>query len=181
MDFDTQYKEEEADLGDLNIYDFESFYRGPVRAPGMPLSEDISTAITSLKKEREEAANAAEAADAAESVDGDGGAPAEEGAQAEDKDAIVVPEEPDEVWPDAPLRQEGEEVPRIVGKHQDIIVVGPPLSGVTTMATHLARKLQLKVATFDAILTEIAKTSGISALPPSVPWQDERSGGCGAN
>ena len=52
LDFDSQYKEEEADLGDLDIYDFEGFYRAPVRDPGMALSEDITAAIAKIKKER---------------------------------------------------------------------------------------------------------------------------------
>ena len=39
-------------------------------------------------------------------------------------------------------------------------MIGPPLSGVTTMAQNLARKLQLKAAKFDTVLADIASTGG---------------------
>eukprot|EP00606_Chrysophyceae_sp_TOSAG23-5_P000584 GSChrysophyteH2.ASY1.ANO1.693.1 assembled CDS len=50
--------------------------------------------------------------------------------------------------------------PRDEGKHQDIIVFGPPLSGVTTVANQLGKKLSLNVGKFDALLNEVALTDG---------------------
>ena len=50
--------------------------------------------------------------------------------------------------------------PREVGDHQDYIVMGPPLTGVTTISHHLAKALNLPVRSIDEILTEIACTSG---------------------
>ena len=43
--------------------------------------------------------------------------------------------------------------------HQDILVVGPPMSGVTALATKLSKKTGLSVYTIDEVLMEVANTA----------------------
>lgn len=163
LDFDKTYNEEENILSSLDIYDSHGLYRCPVRDPGAPLCDDILNAFAVLQKAREEAEAAEAAAQAQANGEGEGegeattDAPEETGAEGEATEEGTV-EEIEEVFEDAPLRTET--APRDDRQHQDIIVVGPPLSGVSTMAHHLSKKLQLNLRKFDEILAEIALTGG---------------------
>ena len=63
---------------------------------------------------------------------------------------------------DAPLRNEGS--PRDTNRHQDIIVIGPPLIGVNTMSRLLSSKLSLPLRTIDEMLDEVGNVSGALGL-----------------
>ena len=50
--------------------------------------------------------------------------------------------------------------PRDTNDHQDYLVMGPPLSGVTSISHRLARSLHLPVRSIDEILTELSSVAG---------------------
>ena len=138
LDFDSRFKEEEAMLSQLELYDREGLYRCEIREPGAALCNDILEAFNALKAKA-----------------------AAESAQIESKseDIPAATTEPEgDVFTTAPLRTS--KAPRDDNQHQDIIVVGPPISGVTTMSNHLGKKLSLTVSKFDAMLREVAQTDG---------------------
>lgn len=59
---------------------------------------------------------------------------------------------------DAPIRTD--EGPRDLDKHQDIFVIGPPLSGTSTMSKLMSKKLVLTSKTVDELLEEVTECSG---------------------
>eukprot|EP00605_Chrysophyceae_sp_TOSAG23-4_P000636 GSChrysophyteH1.ASY1.ANO1.717.1 assembled CDS len=140
LDFDNTYKNEESTLSQLEIYDREGLYRCPIREVGATLPGEILEKFAALTKQREdEAAQAAAAAAAAEAA-----ANSEENAEAAEADVSQ---------PSASKEADAEPA-------MNIIVFGPPLSGVTTVANQLGKKLSLNVGKFDALLNEVALTDG---------------------
>ena len=155
LDFDNVYKEEEAMLSSLDIYDgATNIFRSSIRYPGQPLPPEILAAYDRIKaaadKMAAEEAAAAAAVASEEVVEGEGDKVVDTEIEKEEsaKDNVIL-EVP-------PVRTTG--APRDEGLHQDIIVVGPPISGVTTVANYLSRKLQLPVKKLDDIMFEVAST-----------------------
>jgi len=142
LDFDTVYKDEEAILSTLDIYDNSTnIFRASVRNPGQSLPPEVMAAYERIK---------AAADKLSETIPS-----SEEG--------IVQPEEEANI--DKPVENPLEQAPirslpapRDESKHQDILVVGPPLLGVTSVANYLSRKLQLTVKKVDDIVLEVATT-----------------------
>ena len=66
-----------------------------------------------------------------------------------------IAEEPK--YPPPPLRTTP--AARDDDNHQDLVVVGPPLSGVTALAAKLSKKTGLPVYTIDEVLLEVANTA----------------------
>jgi hypothetical protein len=58
----------------------------------------------------------------------------------------------------APMRTHP--APRDDNKHQDILLVGAPVSGMTVLSDNLSRKLQLPVKLIDALIEDVAGTTG---------------------
>lgn len=132
VDWDQQYRVEEDVLSAVNVYDSSGIFRTDIRQPGSALPPEL------LQLASEAASPSGR--DLAGSV-GEGEAPAASSAGFES----------------APLRKRS--MPRDEAKQQDIVVVGPPLSGVSTHAQQLSKKLQLVTKTVDEIVEEVALTS----------------------
>jgi hypothetical protein len=132
IDFDNQYKEEETVLSAVNEFDLGGIFRSSLRNPGEKLPFEVLEAF-----QRSSAPPPSEAP-VAEEIKQD---VEEEGNQ---KTYFRVP----------PLRTK--QGLRDSSMHQDIIVVGPPLSGVTTLANNLAKKLFVPVKTLDELFLDVA-------------------------
>jgi len=137
LDFDNRYKEEETSLGSLDIFDREGLYRCGIRDPGAPLCSEIMDCLAAMKAKEQASV---------ETKEGD------------IPDAASVADASNDEFTAAPVRTGA--APRDSNQHQDIIVFGPPLSGVTSMSNQLGKKLSLNVGKFDALLNEVAFVSG---------------------
>ena len=132
VDWDNQYREEEDVLSAVDMYDSNGIFRTEIREPGNSLPGDI------FKIAAEKAAEGNETA---------GNGPTEE---------VIDAVEAKPMLESAPIRTKP--MPRDENKQQDIIVVGPPLVGVTTHANFLSKKLQIVSKTIDEIVEEVALT-----------------------
>ena len=130
VDWDTQYREEEEILSSVNMYDSSGIFRTDIRNPGSPFPKEILQFV-----EQKEAP------------------------QADSKDFLAEDEgvAADPKFENAPLRTKS--MPRDEGKHQDIILVGASLTGISSYSSLLAKKLQLPVKNFDEIVEEVALTN----------------------
>lgn len=142
LDFDNVYKEEDAVLSMLDIYDGSTnIFRASVRYPGQSLPPEVMEAYERIKAAADKMAETIATSE-------------EEGIiQPEVEDGDKAPEN---VLESPPIRNT--QAPRDDGKHQDILVVGPPLLGVTSVANYLSRKLQLTVKKVDEMMLEVAST-----------------------
>ena len=137
VDFDNQYKEEETILAAVNEFDLAGFFRTSLRNCGEKLPSEVFEALQrSTAPPVEQSSNEETKAESA---------------------AAVVEEGKDEVrLKSPPLRTKNGL--RDTNMHQDFAVVGPPLSGVTTLANNLAKKLLIPIKTVDDLLLDIADT-----------------------
>ena len=168
LDFDGTYKAEEDMLGQLDVYDRENNYRCPIREAGAPLCDEVHETFAELKKRQEEEAakEAVQKASEERAAKIAAGEEVEEAEQADTEASVaggggsisggsIVPVD---IFDITPVRSGA--APRDEGLHQDVIVFGPPLMGVTSVANQLAKTLQLNVGRFDAILSEVALMDG---------------------
>ena len=140
LDFDEAYLREEEVLSAVtSIYDENGYYRCPVRLPGHSLSEEVDKAYQKLLEEQ---------------------------AKTKGDNAVGT------YVSSAPAQGLGEEEPRVFERpvlcmspsardennHQDIVVVGPPLSGVSSIAHKLSKKTGPPVITVDQIVEGVAAT-----------------------
>ncbi len=164
LDFDSLYKQEEDMLGKLDLFDRDHFYRCPIREAGAALCDEVHEMYEELTKRKEEEKAAEEAQVAAEEraariASGEEKAGDEEqNAGAEESGSVTGSIVAVDVFDMAPVRTGA--APRDEGQHQDVIVFGPPLMGVTSVANQLAKTLQLNVSKFDGILQEVALMDG---------------------
>ena len=147
LDFDSVYREDDVALSKVELFDSANLYRSQPRLAGEALPEAVLAAVAA--KEASAAAAAAAAALAAE------GGEAADGAAVEA--AIETPAASLEI---APVRVAPGPRDSLPAMHQDILVVGPPLSGVTSVAHKLSKKLQLPVRKIDQMLQDVGRTSG---------------------
>jgi hypothetical protein len=68
------------------------------------------------------------------------------------------PVEPVESLLPAPIRTHP--APRDEEKHQDIVLIGPPISGMSVLADHLSKSLHLPVKFIDTLVEDVAGTTG---------------------
>eukprot|EP01034_Spumella_vulgaris_P022205 gene22205-28319_t len=141
LDFDRAFKEEESLLASLTDFDAQGVFRTPLREAGDALPEDVMESCRRAAKELEDAAAG-------------GGNPSLQVAEEGEEGSAIVPVRELE---SAPLRTKV--APRDSDLHQDIVFVGAPLSGVSTQARLLGKKLQLAVKTFDDLVEEAALTT----------------------
>ena len=174
LDFDEQHKAEEAVLSQIGTYDEGGVLRTDVRGAGQPLPREVLEAHAQLQAEAEaeaghsgageEGGESAASAVAAEGEEGAQGADAEQSdaaaaaaaAAAASTAAVSAAASTSPVLMSAALRSQPG--PRDRKEHQDIVVFGPPLSGVTSHAQQMARRLQLPLRTVDQIVEEVAGT-----------------------
>jgi hypothetical protein len=138
LDFDRAYLIEEEMLMTLSssaLYDKDGIFRSSVRNAGEALPLIVES---SYRRIIEEAARAS--------------LRMEDGGDDTDDQEPSVPFNP------PPLRIAS--APRDESRHQDILVLGPPLSGVSTIAQKLGKKLILTIKTVDDIISEVAQTDG---------------------
>ena len=67
---------------------------------------------------------------------------------------------------DIPLRKptyHADDAPRAQNKHQDILVIGPALTGKTSTSSLLSKALELPMLTFDQILHDVSQSTSKSA------------------
>jgi hypothetical protein len=136
LDFDRAYLTEEEMLMALSpssLYDKDGIYRTSVRNAGEALPLIVES---SYRRMTEESARAS--------------LRLEDGGESTDDQEPSVPYAP------PPLRIAT--APRDENRHQDILVLGPPLSGVSTIAQKLGKNLILTVKTVDEIVSEVAQT-----------------------
>eukprot|EP01032_Pedospumella_encystans_P008479 gene8479-10061_t len=160
-DFDPIYREEDAKLAQLTSYDEQGVLRTELRLAGDALPGEILTAYEQLLAEQAALAPpptlssvSMDASTTAVSV-----AAAEGVAPTPDAENVEPTEPVEEVvtFADAPVRTKP--APRDERKHQDFVFFGPPVSGVSSHAQQMAKKLSLPVKTFDEIITEVAQTN----------------------
>eukprot|EP01033_Poteriospumella_lacustris_P008315 gene8315-5998_t len=161
VDFDSLYKEDEATLTGIDIYDSTGLLRSIVRQPGEQLPKVVHDAFAAIQAAAASSgtpavtdASVTAAATEEKHAEGDASAAGDAGG-ATGASATVTPstgfEKP-------PMRtREGY---RDRNLHQDIIVVGPPLGGVTTLAESIAKKLFVPVRMFGQMLLDVATTDG---------------------
>lgn len=150
LDFDSQYKEDEEKLEVITDYDERGIFRSSVREPGQPLPFDVLDAYHRAL-EMKEAAGSTEAdqlanAEGLQSGDHPNGPLGEEGQTRQ----VTMKLKP------ARLRLKTSYRDR--NQHQDIVVIGPPKSGVSTIVQFLSRKLLLSIKTIDMMLLDVAGT-----------------------
>ena len=133
LDFDEQYKEEESMVSLLSdMFENDGYCRVPIREAGAPM-QSLLTDAYAVKT-----------------------APPPEPTVDENGEII---EEPEKIsLPLPPLRNVPG--PRDEGKHQDIIVVTPPVCGCSSIAAYLSKKLVLPTLSVDAIIDEIVQLEG---------------------
>jgi len=127
LDYDCQYKDEEGVLALADGYDDRGYLRVPVRAPGSTLSADL---VRSARAKDPSA--------------GGRTFPAEEGAGQEGGAAAGGA---DEQVPEAPAAASNS--PRAQGLALNVVIVGPPGSGVSTQAHAVADALGCPVSSLD--------------------------------
>ena len=143
LDFDKTYLSEEEMLGAVNIFDSKGLYRATVRHPGEGLPSPVlacyARALSDQERERKRTEGAAE----------DASPLLLDGNPDNSEDVFFIP---------PPLRVQP--APRDKFQNQDVLVLGPPLTGCTSIAQQLGRKLHLIVRDIDEILQEVAGTDG---------------------
>ena len=140
LDFDEAYLKEEEVLSTVtSIYDENGYYRCPVRLPGHPLCEEVDKAYQKLLEDQGKA-----------KADNPGGgfAPAASAQGLGDEEPRVF---------DRPNLYMGPSA-RDENNHQDIVVIGPPLSGVSSIAHKLSKKTGPPVFKIDEIVEAVAAT-----------------------
>ena len=146
LDFDTLYLRDEEVLSAVHVYDTDGYYRSAPRLAGQPLPEEISKVYAKQLADAEK-----------EKAVSEGGIDAE--GSTSNASSVYhlggISEEPKYNPP--PLRTTP--AARDEDNHQDIVVVGPPLSGVTALASKLSKKTGLPVYTIDEVLLEVANTA----------------------
>jgi hypothetical protein len=160
LDFDTEYLVEEEMLRTANVYGVHGIYRAGVRMageglPGLVLASYKHVMCEREKKEEKER----ERENDRKRVEDTSDSPTTDttitnfnfnmDSSSDDSD-LFFSTPPIRVFPAS----------RDEGKHQDIIVAGPPLIGCTCIADKLGKKLQLPVMNIDTILQELAGTDG---------------------
>lgn len=143
LDFDKAYLLEEEMLGVANIFDGKGLYRATVRNPGDGLPSPVLACYARIVSDQERERKRAEG---------------------EEEDLIPITldgriDKPEDVlFIPPPLRVQP--APRDQYQNQDVLVLGPPLTGCTSISQQLGRKLHLVVRDIDEILHEIAGTDG---------------------
>lgn len=141
VDFDSQYKDEEATLSAIETsYDVAGLIRSEIRQPGARLPKSVQEAFEAFKSASASAAAAPE--------------PAREGSE-----TVAAEEAPAAAAVAVELLKPVLRVKegfRDKGLHQDIVVVGPPLGGVSSLVQSLSKKLYLPVRSFDQMLLDVA-------------------------
>ncbi|RYH22951.1 hypothetical protein EON65_18485, partial [archaeon] len=164
VDFDTKYKEEEAILSVIEQYDAKGQLRTALRQPGFPLPPEIMEAYHIVQQnaaelEAEKIAAAAATAAAkppAEIKEGES-----EGNNEGSVEASPLGNSPRQSKMDlkVPILRTKPSY-RDRNQHQDILIVGPPLTGASTAAQYLSKKLLVNIKQFDAMLQEVAECNG---------------------
>lgn len=131
LDFDKKYLEEESILASLNIYDNDLIFRSSIRDAGNPLPPEIMDAYN------------------------DQVLLARLNSNIEDS-ALGSPRGPKYISPPLPIGPTS----RDKNMHQDILIVGPPISGVSAIAAQVAKKMQLPVTTIDSMIEDVLHCEG---------------------
>ena len=140
LDFDEAYLREEEVLSAVtSIYDENGYYRCPVRLPGHPLCEEVDKAHQKLLEDQAKA----------KGDNTSGGYVSTAPAQGLGDDEPRVFDRP--VLSASPSARDE-------NNHQDIVVVGPPLSGVSSIAHKLSKKTGPPVVKVDEIVEGVAAT-----------------------
>lgn len=143
LDFDKAYLSEEEMLGAVNIFDSKGLYRATVRHPGEGLPSPVlacyARAVSDQERERKRTEGNEDDATLL-LLDGN----------ADNLDDVPFLPPPLRVQP----------APRDKFQNQDVLVLGPPLTGCSSIAQQLGRKLHLIVRDVDEILQEVAGTDG---------------------
>jgi len=156
LDFDTLYKDEENVLNKLShIFDHDGLYRTEIRNPGQGLPKEILKFYEDKLADDAKALTSSSGEVTSESLGAERSV-GEAGAGAGAADAVAAA---GGVLIEPPLR-EGDHVPRDNGLHQDIVIVGPPVSGVSKIASLFSKKLQLSVFTIDSLLKDVMNCMG---------------------
>jgi hypothetical protein len=163
VDFDTVYKEDEAMLTGVDLYDSVGLFRSGIRQPGDKLPKVVQEAFAAAQEAMAAAAvptaSTATAAAAEEII------PLPEGG---DQVAETTGDKPQDGTTLEVKTAHNFEKPIIRARegyrdrnlHQDIIVVGPPMGGVSTLAENVSKKLYIPLRTFDTMLLDVSKTEG---------------------
>ena len=142
LDFDKAYLSEEEMLGVVNIFDSRGLYRATVRHPGEGLPSPVlacyARAVSDQERERKRTEGNED--DASLLL----------GGNSDNLDDVPFLPPPLRVQP----------APRDKFQNQDVLVLGPPLTGCSSIAQQLGRKLHLIVRNIDEILQEVAGTDG---------------------
>jgi len=140
VDFDGKYQEEEALLSQLTVFDEQGLFRTSLREAGDALPTEVQVAFQTLLSG--ESANKQ----------------IEDTMAANDANANTVNESaPKKVLQNAPVRTKP--TPRDEKLHQDIVIFGPPISGVSSHAMQMSRKLVIPLKTMDQLIEEVAATN----------------------
>lgn len=162
LDFDTEYLVEEEVLSTANVYGVHGIYRAGVRMAGEGLPGPVLASYKRVmcerekkeEKEREREKSRKRTEDNTDSPTTDTTTTNSNFNfnmdSSSDESDLFLTTPPIRVFP----------APRDEGKHQDIVVVGPPLIGCTSIADKLGKKLQLPVRNIDTIIQELAGTDG---------------------
>jgi len=142
LDFDENYLEEEEQLRYMPGYGSDDLLRLPIRMPGDTMPQYV---LDEYRKglAMEEAVSV--------SVHGsvDGGGSVASFDMIGGGDDLISPTP----------RWDKDPTPRSLGKHHDTIVIGPPRSGVSTLAKALAEAYGYRLTTVDAMIEEVAMLS----------------------
>jgi hypothetical protein len=128
LDFDADYKTEDNILSAVDLYDpIANLFRTKIRAPGTGLAPEVLESHARVTS-----------ASSTEEVNTD------KNAEENKPSLLALP----------PVR--ADPAPRDSSSHQDFICVGPPLAGISSISSYLARKLQLSVKKPDDLLVDVA-------------------------
>lgn len=161
LDFDTEYLVEEEVLSTANVYGMHGIYRAGVRMAGEGLPGPVLASYKRVicerekKEEKEREKERKRIDDNVDSLTTDTPTTTITNFNfnmdsSSDESDLFFTTPPIRVFP----------APRDEGKHQDIVVAGPPLIGCTSIADKLGKKLQLPVRNIDTIIQELAGTDG---------------------
>ena len=140
VDFDGKYQEEETLLSQLTVFDEQGLFRTSLREAGNALPTEVQDAFQTLQSE--EAAKQSQ--DTISMNDTNADAANESSASKQ-------------VLQNAPVRTKP--APRDENLHQDIVIFGPPISGISSHAVQMAKKLVIPLKTVDQIIEEVASTN----------------------
>jgi hydrocephalus-inducing protein len=174
LDFDTKYKEEEEVLSILDSYDKTGLLRTAIRSAGEPLpsevvrmSQEVKDRLAKQKADEvaTKAASETKSAEGAKSpkanaeskIESDTPVANEEINKSDENPLSAVPAEEEIVEKELlPPPSKTKATYRDKSLHQDIFVFGPPLLGVSTLATTLSKKLLIPLRKIDSLLLDVA-------------------------